>query len=54
MTDGQTRKREIEGLLEASRATNCTRLTILTNDEEGEITEGGVDIQIMPVWKWLL
>ena len=54
MTNEETRKREIEGLLEASQATGCTSLFILTNDEEREITESGRLIKVMPVWKWTL
>lgn len=54
MANEETRKREIEGILEASRVTGCTSLLILTNDEEGEITEHGKTISVLPVWKWSL
>lgn len=54
MTNEETQKREIEGLLEASQATGCTSLFILTNDEEREITESKRLIKVMPVWKWAL
>lgn len=54
MTDEDTRQREIGGLIEASRHTDCTNLTIITNDEENEITEDGITIKIIPAWKWLL
>ena len=50
----KTRKREIDGIVEASRVTGCDSLIILTNNEEGEITEEGKTIKILPVWKWLL
>lgn len=50
--DRETRQREIEGLLEASAATGCQNLTIITFDEEGEILEQEQQIQILPVWKW--
>ena len=54
MRDKETRKREIDGIVEASRVTGCDSLIILTNNEEGEITEEGKTIKILPVWKWLL
>jgi len=54
MTDEETRKREIDGLIEASRATGCDHLLIITNDEEAEITERNTTIKVIPAWKWLL
>lgn len=54
MSDEETRKREIDGLLEAARVTGCDKLSIITNDEESEIIEDGITIKVIPVWKWLL
>lgn len=54
MTDPETRRREIAGLMEASRVTGCDRLTIITKDEEATITERGKTIQVVPAHKWLL
>ena len=54
MSDEETRKREIDGLLEAARVTGCDKLSIITNDEESEIIEDGMTIKVIPVWKWLL
>lgn len=54
MHDAATRKREIEGLLEAAQATGCKQLTILTLEEEEELLEQDARIQILPVWKWML
>ena len=54
MTDEETRSREIDGIMEASQATGCTNLLIITNDEEREITESSSTIKVMPAWKWLL
>lgn len=50
----ETRKREIEGLLEAAQATGCKELTILTLEEEEELQEQQVAIHVVPVWKWIL
>lgn len=52
--DQETRQREIDGLLEASAATGCQNLIIITFDEEGEIIEQGQQIQIIPLWKWTI
>lgn len=54
ISDSDTRKREIVGLAEASSATGCENLLILTDDEEDTITDNGRTIHVMPVWKWIL
>ena len=54
MTDDETRTREINGLLEASKVTGCNNLLIITKDEEGIVTKNEKEISIIPAWKWLL
>lgn len=54
MSDEDTREREVAGLLEASHATKCDQLVIVTKDEEQVISRGGKQINIVPAWKWLL
>lgn len=54
VSDSETMRREINGLLEASKATGCDTLTIITKDEEALLTEGGKTICVVPAWKWLL
>jgi ATPase len=54
MTDESTREREIASILAASSATGCDSLLILTNSEKATLTRGGKQIDVMPVWKWLL
>ncbi len=54
MTDESTREREVAGILEASVATGCDNLLIVTKDEEATITRGDKQIVIAPAWKWLL
>lgn len=49
-----TRKREISGLLEASRELSCSDLTIVTHDEEDEISYDGQTIRVVPAWKFCL
>ena len=54
MSDETTRRREIDGLTEAAEQTKCNDLTIVTADEEDELTVDGRKIKIVPAWKWLL
>lgn len=54
MTNPETRQREVAGLLEASKATGCDELTIITKDEETTISEKGKIIRVIPAWKWML
>ncbi len=54
LKDASTRKREIEGVLEAMREFHLTRGTILTYDETESISVKGAAIDVMPVWQWLL
>lgn len=54
MADEETREREINGILEASTATGCNTLLIITKEEENVINRGDKEIHVMPAWKWLL
>jgi predicted AAA+ superfamily ATPase len=47
------REREIGGLAEACRELGLSQGTIITYDEEDELTADGVDVKIVPVWKWI-
>lgn len=55
MSDSETRNREIRGLLEASKLTECKNLYIITSEQEEDlILENNIIIHILPGWKWLL
>ena len=55
MDDEETRQREISGLLEASEATGCDNLWIITAETSEDITaENGMTIHVVPAWRWLL
>lgn len=54
MSDVETRGREFSGILEASHATGCRDLVIVTRDEEGEEIHGGLTVRIVPICKYLL
>lgn len=49
-----TKKREIDGLVDALTTYNLMEGLILTTDVEEEITGSNYVIKIVPVWKWLL
>lgn len=54
MSDNNTREREINGILEASKITKCDKLTIITIDEETSFVQNGKTIDVVPAWKWML
>lgn len=54
MSDPDTRKREIDGLLEASKQTGCDNLYVITKEEEEDLIAENKQIKIIPAWKWLL
>lgn len=54
IADFDTREREVGALSKLPKVQPCRRRIILTNDEEEVITDGYGQIEVMPVWKWLL
>jgi len=54
LQDEDTKKRELEGLIEALDTYSLHEGIILTEDEEYEIDFEGCRISVKPVWKWLL
>lgn len=55
MDDEETRRREINGLVEAADATGCDNLLIITADSSEEIKlDNGAVIHVLPAWRWLL
>jgi len=51
VSEPDTLKREVAGLIEAAKYFNCNDLTIITADNQLEISEKGLHIKIMPAWK---
>lgn len=49
-----TRKREIAALLKMAAVMKIDKLLIITNDEEEVVMENGKEINVIPIWKWLL
>lgn len=55
MSDEETRRREINGIVEAAKATDCSNLFIITADTAEEIQlDNGLVIHVVPAWRWLL
>ena len=52
--DPTTKKREIEGLLEAMKTYKLNEGIILTLEDEETIETDGKTIIVKPIWKWLL
>ncbi|MBC7452004.1 MAG: ATP-binding protein [Cytophagales bacterium] len=54
LNDPNTRNREIKGLLKAASYCNVKEAWIITLEEEEELIIDGVNIKVMPAWKWML
>ena len=54
MSDEETAKREIKGLLTACKKLNLSHGYIITYESEDEILEDGVNIMLIPFYKWAL
>lgn len=54
ISDAETRKREIAGLMAIANYLNARDLVIVTKDDEETIDVMGKKIDVIPLWKWLL
>lgn len=54
LSDPETFNREISGLIEASKTTQCDNLYIITLETKETIEHQGKTIQILPAWEWML
>lgn len=54
LKDPITHEREVNALHKLSSHIRCDKLMIITYDEEGVIREKGLEIELVPIWKWLL
>jgi hypothetical protein len=50
----KTKRREINGLIKAAKATHCTNLLLLTDNQIDDVTIDGYNIAIRPVYDFLL
>lgn len=46
--------REITALIKIRKAIECNKLIVITRDEERVVKVDDVEIEVIPVWKWLL
>ena len=53
MSDLETRAREVKGLIEACKNFDLKTALIVTYDSEDEIIEDGIEIKIVPFYKWM-
>ena len=53
MTDTSTHKREIDGIKEAAKGTQCRKLTIVTREQKEMIEEDGFRIEVIGIEEWL-
>ena len=54
LSDQATIQREINALVKLHKAHPLKKAVIVTRDEEATLEEGGLTINVVPVWKWLL
>ncbi len=54
LSQPDTRKREMAGLKEAMTTYHLTTGYIITLEEEETIQEDGLEMKVLPAWKWML
>lgn len=54
MTDADTFKRETDGLIKLHFFQPVSRMIVVTMDEERIVEKDGYQIELVPLWKWLL
>lgn len=54
ISNEKTKKREIDALVQASAATKCTELFLITDSERADIKHGDRTVHIIPAYEWLL
>ena len=52
MSDEETKKREIKGLLNACKAFSLSKGLIVTYDSEEMFKSDGIEIELVPFFKW--
>lgn len=52
--DETTMKREIDGLIDACKKYNLKKGLVLSYEKEETLTQNSIEIEIKPIWKWLL
>lgn len=54
MTDADTFKRETDALIKLHSVQQISKMTVVTMEEERIVEKEGFQIELVPLWKWLL
>ena len=54
LNDVETYDREVNALLQLAKRMEVKKMLIISKDEENIISENGMEIEVIPIWKWLL
>jgi predicted AAA+ superfamily ATPase len=54
LNDDDTRKREVNALLKINKQFGDLKLMIITKDDFDTISIDNMEIEVVPVWRWLL
>ena len=54
MSSAETRKRELKGVVSACNAFGLRNATVVTYEGEETITHEGIEIELIPFFKWCL
>lgn len=54
ISDEKTKKREVNGLVEAAKVFKIKKGVIITEEDSGEMENNGIKIKLIPLWLWLL
>jgi predicted AAA+ superfamily ATPase len=54
LADADTYKRETKALVKLTSVLPCKRLLVITRDEERNIQIDDKQIEVIPIWKWIL
>ena len=54
LNNEETQKREINALLQLAKRIEIKKMLVITKEEESIISEQGMNIEVIPIWKWLL
>ncbi len=54
LNDVETYDREVKALLQLAKHIEVKKMLIISKEEEKVISENGVEIEVVPIWKWIL
>ena len=54
LEDIDTKEREIRAFAKLNNFIPGSKCILITNSEEAKLEYDGIDIEVIPIWKWLL